>query len=150
MLHFRRAALFDSDMHQVVCQTHWGSLQRAPRPPSVFRGPTSKERGGKRRRGGSIRLFLDYVNGFLFSISDYVYVGIVWYCVFSLLHAYQPLKMKQVCVQPRSSAHDMTLPAAVVERGRLQWISTDNWHSAHAALDRPAPALSSKPDARRC
>jgi len=40
-----RAALFDSNMHQIVPQTHWGSLQLSPDPLAVFRGPTSKRRG---------------------------------------------------------------------------------------------------------
>ena len=37
-----RAALFDFDMHQIVCRlglcprSHWGSLQRPPRPPSCI------------------------------------------------------------------------------------------------------------------
>jgi len=50
-----RAALFDSNMHQTVCQLglcprpHWGSLQCSPDPLAVFRGPTSKRR---ERRGG--------------------------------------------------------------------------------------------------
>jgi len=52
-----RAALFDSNMHQIVCRLglhprpHWGSLQRAPEPLTEFRGPTSKGRGGERRGG---------------------------------------------------------------------------------------------------
>ena len=52
-----RAALFDSNMHQIVCQLgirlrpHWGSSQRSPRPLAVFREPTSKGKGGKRRGG---------------------------------------------------------------------------------------------------
>ena len=43
-----RAALFGSNMHQIVCRLglrprpHWGSLQRSPRPLAEFRGPTSK------------------------------------------------------------------------------------------------------------
>jgi len=52
-----RAALFDSNMHRIVCRlAGWGfasdplgSLQHSPRPLAVFRGPTSKE--GKRKGG---------------------------------------------------------------------------------------------------
>jgi len=39
-----RAALFDSNMHQLVCRLglrprpHWRSLQRSPRPPSCIWG----------------------------------------------------------------------------------------------------------------
>jgi len=50
-----KAALFDSNMQQIVCRLglhprpHWGSLQRSPDPLAVFRGPTSKGRGGERR-----------------------------------------------------------------------------------------------------
>jgi len=40
-----RAAFFDFNMHQIVPQTHWGSLQLSPDPLAVFRGPTSKRRG---------------------------------------------------------------------------------------------------------
>jgi len=46
----------------------------------------------------------------------------------------------------------MTLPAFAAERGRLQETSIDSWYMVHAAIDRyllPAPALSSKPAARR-
>jgi len=49
---------------------------------------------------------------------------------------------KQVCVEPRPSALDMTLPAFAAERRRRV-----------PAIDRyllQAPALSSKPAARRC
>ena len=40
-----RAALFDFNMHQIV---GWGSLLRSTDPVAVFRGPTSKGRGGER------------------------------------------------------------------------------------------------------
>jgi len=56
-----RAALFDSNMHQIVCllalrpRPHWGTLQRFPRSLAVFRGPTSKGRGRKRRGGDGKR-----------------------------------------------------------------------------------------------
>jgi len=52
-----RAALFDTNMYQIVCllalrpRPHWGSLQRSPRPLAVFRGTTSKGRGRERRDG---------------------------------------------------------------------------------------------------
>jgi len=52
-----RAALFDSNMHQIVCRLafrsrpHWGSLHRSPKPLAIFRGPTSKGRQGERREG---------------------------------------------------------------------------------------------------
>jgi len=57
-----RAALFDSNMHQIVCRLalrcrpHWGSLQHSPDPIAVFRGPISKGREDEgrerdRRRG---------------------------------------------------------------------------------------------------
>jgi len=56
-----RAALFGSNMHQIVCRLglrprpHWGSLQRPRDPLAVFRGPTSKGegqgKGGHERRG---------------------------------------------------------------------------------------------------
>jgi len=52
-----RAALFDSNMHQIISRLglcprpHWGSLQPSPRPRSYFRGPTSKGRFGERREG---------------------------------------------------------------------------------------------------
>jgi len=48
------AALFDFNMHQILCRLglrpkpHWGSLQRSPDPIAVFKGPTSKGRGGER------------------------------------------------------------------------------------------------------
>jgi len=64
-----RAALFGSNMHQIVCRLglrsrpHWGSLQRPRDPLAVFRGPTSKGEGqgkegmrgegsGREERGG--------------------------------------------------------------------------------------------------
>jgi len=56
-----RAALFDSNMHQILrllglrLRPHWGSLQCSPNLLAVFRGPTSKGRWGKGRgkgRGG--------------------------------------------------------------------------------------------------
>jgi len=53
-----RAALFDSNMHQIVCRLglplrpHWGSLQRSPRLVGCIWGPTSKGRGGERERKG--------------------------------------------------------------------------------------------------
>jgi len=44
------AALFDSNMYQIVCRLGLlGSLQRSPRPLAVFRGPTSKGRGQEGR-----------------------------------------------------------------------------------------------------
>jgi len=58
-----RAALFDSNMHQIVCRLglrprpHWGSLQRSPNPLAVFRGlllrgeENGKEKGGKGSKG---------------------------------------------------------------------------------------------------
>jgi len=33
----------------------WGSLQRSPRPPAAFKGPTSKGREGMRREEGRVR-----------------------------------------------------------------------------------------------
>jgi len=53
-------------------------------------------------------------------------------------------------VEPRPSALNMTLPAFAAERGRLQEISIDDWYTVPAAIDRPAPALSSKLAACRC
>ena len=44
----------------------------------------------------------------------------------------------------------MTLPAFAAGRECLQEISIGSWYAAPAAIDRPAPALSSKPDARHC
>jgi len=50
-----RPALFDSNMHQIVCQLrlrtrpHWGSLQLSPYPLVVFRRPTSKARRGEEK-----------------------------------------------------------------------------------------------------
>ena len=56
----------------------------------------------------------------------------------------------QVCVEPRPSALNMTLPAFAAERGRLQETSIDSWYMVPAAIDRYLlPALSSKPAARR-
>jgi len=46
--------------------------------------------------------------------------------------------------EPRPSALNMTLPAFAAERGRLQEISIDDWYTVPTAIDRPAPALSSK------
>ena len=55
------AALFDSNMHQIVC---WpglcpipfcGSLQRSPRSVAVFTGPVSKGRGGEKEKKGGER-----------------------------------------------------------------------------------------------
>jgi len=52
-----RAAAFGSDMHQIVCRLglcprpHWGSLQRSPKPLAGLRGPTSKGREGKGKKG---------------------------------------------------------------------------------------------------
>jgi len=48
-----RAALFDSNMHQIVCRLRlhpkplWGAYSAPPDPLAVVRGPTSKGRGGK-------------------------------------------------------------------------------------------------------
>jgi len=59
-----RAAVFDSNMHQVVCwlglrlRQHRGSLQHSPDPLAVFRGSNSKKgkgRGGDRDEGGRER-----------------------------------------------------------------------------------------------
>jgi len=54
------AALFDSNMHQIVCRLglrprpHWGSLQRSSDPLlAVFRRPTSKGMG--RGEGEGVR-----------------------------------------------------------------------------------------------
>ena len=47
------AALFDSNMHQIVCRLglhprpHWGSLPCSPDPVAVFRGPTSRGEKGR-------------------------------------------------------------------------------------------------------
>jgi len=59
-----RTAPFGSNMYQIVCwlglrpKPHWGSLQRSPRTPSLFRGwgpPGAGEReggrGGEKERG---------------------------------------------------------------------------------------------------
>ena len=52
-----RTALFDSNMHQIVCRLvlrprpHWGAYSAPANPLVVFRGPTSKERKGKGREG---------------------------------------------------------------------------------------------------
>jgi len=52
-----RVALFDSSMHQIVCRSrlhprpHRGSLQRSPDLTAVYRGPTSKGRGGESSGG---------------------------------------------------------------------------------------------------
>jgi len=46
-----RAALFDSNVHQIVCRLglrprpHWGSLQHFQGPLAAFNGPASKGRG---------------------------------------------------------------------------------------------------------
>ena len=51
-----RAALFHSDMHQIVCRLrlrprpHWEAYSAPPDPLAVFRGPTCKGREG--REGG--------------------------------------------------------------------------------------------------
>jgi len=45
---------------------------------------------------------------------------------------------EEVCVEPRPSALNMTLPAFAAERGRLQQISIDSWYAAPAAIDRSA------------
>jgi len=48
---------FKATMHQIRLRlrlgpiSHWGNLQRSPRPLAGFKGPTSKQRGGKRGRG---------------------------------------------------------------------------------------------------
>jgi len=48
-----RAALFDSNMHQIVCRLglrprpHWGAYGASPDPLAVFRGLTPKK--GERR-----------------------------------------------------------------------------------------------------
>jgi len=57
-----RAALFHSNMHQIVCRLrlhlspHWGAYIAPPDPLAVLRGPTCKgregERRGRERRGG--------------------------------------------------------------------------------------------------
>jgi len=53
-----RAALFDSQyapnrlLALALPQTPLGSLQRSPRPLAVFRGPTSKGKGGEKERRG--------------------------------------------------------------------------------------------------
>jgi len=60
-----RAALFDSNMHQIVCRLwfrprpHCGAYSAPPGPLAVFRGPTSKGRGGeggeqRKRRGRGV------------------------------------------------------------------------------------------------
>jgi len=54
-----RAALFDSNMHQIVCrlglrpepQTPLGELTTLPRHPAAFRGSTSKGTGEEGREG---------------------------------------------------------------------------------------------------
>ena len=59
---------------------------------------------------------------------------------------------QKVCDEPRPSALNMTLPAFAAERERLQQVTIDSRYTAFAAVDRylkPAPALSSKPAARR-
>jgi len=49
-----RAALFDSNMHQIVCwlgllpTPNWESLQCSPDTLGVFRGPTSRKRRGRK------------------------------------------------------------------------------------------------------
>jgi len=57
-----RAALFDFNMHQIVCRLglrpipHWRSLQRSPDSLAVFRGATSKGKGGEKEgKGGEER-----------------------------------------------------------------------------------------------
>ena len=54
-----RAALFNSNMQQIVCRlglfpdpTGGAYMQRSPSSLAVFRGPTSKERGVRERTGG--------------------------------------------------------------------------------------------------
>ena len=48
-----RAALFDSNIHQIVCRLalrprcYWGPYSASRDPLAVFRGPTSKRRGGR-------------------------------------------------------------------------------------------------------
>jgi len=50
-----RFAVFDSNMHQIVCRLvlrprpHWVSLQRSPDPLAVFRGLHLKGRKGRGR-----------------------------------------------------------------------------------------------------
>ena len=38
---------FKAKMHQIRPRPRWGSLQRSPDPLAAFKGPTSKERGGR-------------------------------------------------------------------------------------------------------
>jgi len=54
-----RAALFDSNMHQIICRLRLrprptGELTALPQPLAVFRGPTSKERGSEGRERGEL------------------------------------------------------------------------------------------------
>ena len=52
-----RAALFDLNMHQIVCRLglhirpHWGSLQRSPNALAVFRGLLLREGKGRAEEG---------------------------------------------------------------------------------------------------
>ena len=41
---------FKAKRHQI--RSRWGSLQRSPDSLAVFKGPTSKERGGRRKGNG--------------------------------------------------------------------------------------------------
>jgi len=54
-----RAALFDSNMHQIICRLRLrprptGELTALPQPLAVFRGPTYKERGSEGRERGEL------------------------------------------------------------------------------------------------
>jgi len=52
---------FKAKLHQIrfplgLCpRPGWGSLQRSPSPLAVFKGPTSKGRGGRGKRKGRRR-----------------------------------------------------------------------------------------------
>ena len=52
-----RAALFGSNMYQIVCPLglhpipHWGACSAPSDPLAVFRGPRGRERRGKERKG---------------------------------------------------------------------------------------------------
>ena len=60
-----RVALFDSNVHQIVCRLvlcprpHWGRLQRSPSDPrTVFRGLLPREERGREGRGGAFGMGL--------------------------------------------------------------------------------------------
>jgi len=96
---------------------------------------------------GYILGILTYFHAVCFCYSNMVHGGAMYWSVCSSIfrqtvsfHVDKALQFQQVCVQPRPSAVNATLPAFAAERRRLcYWVIS----AAHRAL-------SSKPAARRC